>query len=422
MQMLPRLLADFPRLPGLIKCHYSDFIVEEIPLYLADGQGTHTYFLVEKVGLTTFQAVQELALALNVPRHAIGIAGLKDARALTRQWMSIEHVEPDRLAGLRLPRIQVREVTRHRNKLRLGHLKGNSFTIRVRQSQPQRLPELERALAHLCTVGVPNYFGSQRFGYRGDTWQIGRAILRRQVDEAVDLILGKPAPKDHPRLRRARQLYECGQYAQAARLWPVLFRTERRALKALARCGGERLRAFAAIDRSTRSFYVSAYQSHLFNRVVARRLSAGLHVLWEGDLAWLHASGAVFRVQDPSREQPRADRFEISPTGPIFGYRMTTPQETAGRLEAELLAGEQLPADWARTRPLRVKGGRRPLRFQPGSPQVSVGSDDHGPYLELRFVLPRGSYATALLRELFELPEESTTDVETEEQAAEVSP
>ena len=97
----------------------------------------------------------------------------------------------------------------------------------------------------------------------------------------------------------------------AARTWPGMFRDERRALKAMARRRGTRLRAFAAIDKATRRFYVSAYQSYLFNLVVAARVGEGLNRLWEGDLAWLHASGAVFHVDDPVAEQPRADAFEM---------------------------------------------------------------------------------------------------------------
>jgi len=401
MPDLPRLLSDFEPLPGLIKADYADFVVEEIPLYPADGTGTHTYFLLEKTGISTSQAVHDLARALNVRRHEIGFAGQKDSRAVTRQWMSIEHTPPERLTALAIPRLRILETTRHGNKLRLGHLKGNAFTIRVRQTEPQRLAQLQDALARLVRVGVPNYFGTQRFGYRGDTWAVGRAIVRRDLQGALDLILGRPTEHDVDATRRARELYDRGEYLQAARAWPALFHTERRALKALAQAGGKHRRGFAAIDRTMRTFYVSAYQSHLFNQVVAARLPTGLGQLWPGDLAWLHASGAVFRVEDVALEQPRADAGDISPTGPLFGYRMTEPCGRPGELEAALLAGEGLSRDAFHAGPLRISGGRRPLRFRPEGAQVSLGADERGPYLELRFVLPRGCYATALLRELF---------------------
>lgn len=404
MTELPRQLADFDPLPGLIKADYADFVVEELPLYPFDGQGTHTFFLVEKAGLSTQQAVHDIARALNVPRHDIGFAGLKDARAVTRQWMSIEHVDPERVSGLQVPRLRVLEVTRHHNKLRLGHLKGNAFTIRVRQTATDRLADIQDALARLTRAGVPNYFGLQRFGYRGDTWAVGKAIVQGHPDEALDLILGRPTDEDTGPLRRARILYEQGRYAQAARQWPTLFHTERRALRTLDHTGGNKRKAWGTVDKSTRSFFVSAYQSHLFNLVVAARMPTGLDRLMAGDLAWRHASGAVFRVEDADREQPRADDFEISPTGPLFGYRMTEPTGQPADLELNVLSGEGLTPMSFRQNHLRVKGSRRPLRFPLEDARVTLGADTAGPYLELRFVLPRGCYATGVLRELFRWP------------------
>lgn len=398
---LPRFLAEFEPAPGAIKLDYTDFEVEEIPLYPADGTGTHTYFLVEKAGLSTLQAVNDLARALGVRRRDIGYAGMKDARAVARQWFSVEHVPPERVRSLVLPRLRVLDVARHGNKLRLGHLRGNRFVIKVRRSVPDRLNELRTALATLTTRGVPNYFGPQRFGARGESWRIGQALLRQDIDTAVDHILGHPGPQDEGDILRARTLYERGEYARASRCWPGMFRDERRALLALARTGGNKRRALAAIDKATRRFYVSAYQSHLFNRVVAERLPSGLDQLWDGDLAWLHGRDAVFLVEDAAAAQPRADTFEISPSGPLFGYRMTTPQGAAAELEAGVLRAERLDREAFRGGPLRVKGARRPLRFQPAEAEIRLGADARGPYLELRFVLPRGCYATALLRELF---------------------
>lgn len=401
MSELPRLLSAFRPLPGVIKADYEDFVVEELPLYPAAGAGTHTYFLLEKAGLATHQAVAEIARALGVARHDIGFAGLKDARAVTRQWLSVEHVEPERVAALGLSRLKILATTRHTNKLRLGHLQGNRFHIRVRQSDPDRLAELQDALAELGRHGVPNYFGSQRFGYRGDTWAVGRAIVAEDIDGAVDLMLGRPGPGDHGRVVQARQLYDQGDFEGAARAWPSLFRTERRMLRTLAREGGKRRRAFAAIDRTMRSFFVSAYQSELFNRVLSARLPGGLGTLWDGDLAWRHESGSVFRVPSAAAEQARADAGEISPTGPLFGYRMTQPEGEPWRVEEGVLSGEGLGPEAFHTPRLRVKGSRRPLRFLPTEARASLGADRRGPYLALEFVLPRGCYATAVLRELF---------------------
>lgn len=398
---LPRVLDGLEPPPGAIKSDYEDFVVDEIPLYSPSGTGDHTYFLLEKRGLSTMQAVHDIARQLNVRRRDIGYAGMKDARAVTRQWMSIEHVDPDRLRSLQITRMNVIEVSRHSNKLRLGHLVGNRFVIKVRQTRPERLAELQDGLATLAKRGVPNYFGQQRFGGRGDAWLSGRAVVRGDLAEALDIVLGQPSDFDRGDVRRARELYEKGKFGDASRAWPGLFRDERRALKALQRTKGNKKRGFLAIDKSLRRFYVSAFQSYLFNQVAAERVKIGLDTLWKGDLAYRHANGAVFTVEDPEVEQPRATAFEISPSGPLFGYRMTEPAGRANEIEARVLAAEELQPESFRAEKLRVKGARRSIRFQPTDASMKLGADDRGAYLELRFALPRGCYATSLLRELF---------------------
>lgn len=401
MESLPRLLADFRPARGVIKQDYEDFIVEELPLYPADGAGTHTYFFLEKRGLSTIQAVHDLARALDVRRRDIGYAGLKDARAVTRQWMSIEHVDPAKIEQLSIPRLTVLDVTRHTNKLRLGHLRGNAFTIRIR-GVDGRSGELSEALETLQRRGVPNYFGRQRFGARGDSWKTGRETLRDDLPGALDHVLGNPCPLDFGKILKARQLYQSGEYEKAIAHWPGMFRDERRALKTLVRTKGKKKRAFLAIDRSLRNFYISAYQSYVFNTAVAERLADGLGRLETGDLAWVHGSGAVFEVLDASLEQPRADAFEISPSGPLFGYRMSTPTGPPGDREQRILDSEGLDPRAFRAAHLKIKGARRPLRFRPDEAQVRLGADERGAYLELRFTLSKGCYATSVLRELFD--------------------
>jgi tRNA pseudouridine13 synthase len=147
------MLSDFERAPGVIKSDYIDFQVEELPLYSFSGQGDHTYFLVEKAGLGTMQAVNDLADALNIRRVDIGYAGLKDARAITRQWMSVEHIAPEKIKALNIPRMAILDVTRHSNKLKLGHLRG-------------------KPLYHPCARHFARTPGrvAGRHGYPGQTW------------------------------------------------------------------------------------------------------------------------------------------------------------------------------------------------------------------------------------------------------------
>ena len=411
MTELPRLLNEFEPVAGAIKSSVEDFEVEELPLYPHDGVGTHTFFQIEKRGLSTPAAIQEVARTLGVRRIDLGYAGMKDARAVTRQWFSIEHVPPERVLALPPGRVRVIQATRHGNKLKRGHLRGNRFIIRVRGAEVvERAADIRAALEQLARRGVPNYFGVQRFGARGDSWQIGEAMLSNDLDRAIDYLLGRPAPSDSPAVRRARELYEAGQFLEAADAWPQPFHEERRALRALAAARGKKKRAFFALDPRIREFYLSAYQSHLFNQCVARRIPRGLERLLLGDLAWLHASGAVFRVEDLEREQPRADRFEISPTGPLYGRRMTAPTGEPAEIEAQILRDNGVDEAQAENFHERLTGGRRPLRFAAAGVGLSVGADSRGSFLELAFELPAGCYATVLLRELFVDPDLASAD------------
>ncbi len=398
---LPFLTRDVPGIGGRIKESPGDFVVEEVPLYEPSGAGTHVYFQIEKTQLTTMQAVQRIARALGRPAREIGYAGLKDAEAVTRQWLSVEHIEVARVESLSVPRVRVVKVTRHGNKLRLGHLRGNRFTLKVRDAVVSRIEDVRSSLAVLGRRGVPNYFGPQRFGLRGDTWKIGRAVLRGEFEEALALMLGRPGPHDYGQVLKARELFERGDYEAAANTWPYPFDNERRVCWAVAKSGGNFARAMRAVDPQLKRFFISAYQSQMFNQVVAERID-GLDSLRPGDLAWRHPQGAVFRVEDVAKEQPRCDAFEISPTGPLFGYRMSEPQGEAGDIEARVMAAETLtPENWRQGADRhKIKGARRPLRFQPQDVSIGVGRDDDGEYLQLLFYLESGCYATALLREI----------------------
>ncbi len=212
---------------------------------------------------------------------------------------------------------------------------------------------------------------------------------------------------DPPRATRqlvykARQLYEAGRFHEAAEVWPYNCREERIALKALAKTKGSYRRALFAIDRSVKRLYVSAYQSWLFNHVLSERIRLdALDRVWPGDLAWLHEKGAVFLVEDAAVEQPRADRLEISPSGPLFGSRTTMPRGRAGETETALLASQAItPEHFRNVKGQRVRGARRPLRFPLSDLDFTTGQDEHGGCFELRFYLPAGCYATSLLREL----------------------
>jgi tRNA pseudouridine13 synthase len=393
MDTLPFLTDGHAGIGGRIKVKPEDFVVEEIPLYAPGGVGQHVYACLEKRGLSTPQAVSAVARALGVPAGAIGYAGLKDARAITRQVISIDGVQPAQVEALNLPGIQILWVNRHRNKLKTGHLAGNRFTLRVRDVSRDVLPAAEAVLDELRRRGVPNYFGEQRFGGRGNSHRLGAALLRGDALAFLSEYLGRPQPGERADAQAARAAFDAGDYTCALAQWPPSLRDERRVLAALARHGSPD-QVLRALDKKLRSLFLSAYQSHLFNRLLAQRIQA-LDRLQPGDVAFIHASGAAFVVQDAALEQPRADRFEISPSGPLFGPKCLLAEGLPGQQERAALEESGLALAEFRLPGLKFKGARRPFRIPLAGVQVEW---DDG--LIISFRLPPGSYATEVLREV----------------------
>jgi tRNA pseudouridine13 synthase len=316
-----------------IRSRPEDFVVIEQPLYLPSGEGGHTYLYIEKRGRTTEQVVGELARASGVAPRDVGYAGRKDRHALTRQWFSVPDLDPDRALDFDLIGAEILEAKRHGHKLKTGHLRGNGFEITLRGRMDELETVRQRADA-LLQQGMPNRYGSQRFGMNGDNAQQARRLLA-----------GGAAPKD----RRAGR------------------------------------------------FLISALQSEVFNAVLDLRIN-GIDQVEVGDLARVEESGGLFWVDDLDRELPRAAAFEISATGPIFGTKVRSPKGDMAKLEREVFDRFGLPKDLAALslpRGIRARGSRRPLRVKPTGLNVSPLATEDG--LVLKCDLPSGAYVTVLL-------------------------
>ena len=190
--MLPYLTSDFAGVGGVIKQRNEDFFVQEIPLYEPSGEGEHVYCEIQKIGVTTFDAIHLLGRALNVSSREIGYAGMKDAHAITRQIFSISGTTPEAVMGLHLPGITVQWAARHINKLRLGHLSGNRFAIKIREVNPTDVVKIKPVLAVIEKRGMPNFFGEQRFGRRNNNDLLGAALVRGDNEAVLKYLLGSP--------------------------------------------------------------------------------------------------------------------------------------------------------------------------------------------------------------------------------------
>jgi tRNA pseudouridine13 synthase len=402
------LTSDLPPIGGRLRERPEDFFVEEEPLYAPAGEGEHVYLMVQKRNLPTLRVVRMLARHFGVPMDAVGYAGLKDKRAVTRQVFSVHAPgKPlEEVRGLRHEAVSVLWADRHTNKLRRGHLAGNRFSVRIRGVGPGAALVAERGLRRLAREGVPNRIGEQRFGYLGRNHLVGRALILGDYPAALDALLA-PAPGVADSLAEVRALYARGEYRGALAAFEGDRVAERRVLSVLAR-GATPERALRAIDAPEREFFLTAFQSAVFNSVLDRRVAEGtFDRLLPGDLAMKSPGRAVFPVDEGVLADPetrgRLERFEVSPTGPMWGREMMRAQEQVDAHECEALRAAGLSPERIAAydgRMGRLTGERKPLRVRLGDPEVEAGADEHGPYVRVAFDLPRGAFATSVLREL----------------------
>ena len=414
---LPYLTRDLPGIGGSIKDSPEDFFVEEIPLYEPSGEGEHVYCQIEKKGITTFDAINEIAYTLDIPRQDIGYAGMKDANAVTRQVLSVQGVTEEKLTGLKLDNITVRWVARHGNKLRIGHLAGNRFAVRIRNINPADVVKVQPILDVIQKRGLPNFFGEQRFGIRNNNDLLGAALIRDDSMAFLKLLLGTPDPRyDDAQSIHSRKLFDEHKNEESLHAWPRRCGLERRTLHRLIK-SHKPSAAVRFIDEPLKRLWISALQSRVFNEVLTRRLDS-IDKLMDGDFAWKHDNGACFLVPAAAAEQARCESFEISPTGPLVGYRMSTPEAAALAIEQEVLAQFNLTPDQFRLEVKhKVKGARRPLRVKVQDLTLAGGADDEGPFATLAFTLPAGAFATVLLAEVMKTEQEDSEELESPELA-----
>ena len=407
------LTPETPGIGGVIKQRPEDFLVEEQPADAFTDAGEHLVLFVEKRNMTTNDLVRRTAKAFRVPRHAVGVAGMKDKHAITRQHLSVYLPDPagdeDGLRRLNYhPHLSVLWHTRHARKIRRGYHGGNRFVLRIRHVDPTAVIHARPVLDRLAASGIPNYVGDQRFGFRQNGHLLGRMLLLDQPQAFIDEMLGQGDDADSPPLQIARAAYRQGDYDEAMRHWPRQLRFDRQALDTLRQHKPAEA-AIRAIDEGQRNFLVSAFQSAVFNHALDQRLRDGtFDRLLPGDLAWKHDNGAVFSVDAETAAKENAEggrvaTHEISPSGPMWGGDMIQPAGDVLALEQAALAAFDLREDQLTSDKIRADGRRRPLRVFLKDPDLAGGVDEHGPFVRIAFELQRGAFATMVLREIMKV-------------------
>jgi tRNA pseudouridine13 synthase len=298
LQPPPLLTANLPGIDGRIKVEPEDFQVEEVPAYPPSGEGDFLYLWIEKRDMGAQFFTRQVAQRLGIPAGEIGSAGLKDRRAVTRQMISVPAAVEPRLPAVDGDGIRVLTVHRHSNKLRPGHLHGNRFRILIRDVDATAVERLPPILERLHQLGMPNFYGPQRFGKDGETGRLGLALLR-----------------------------------------------------------GERVKAR---NPFLRKLALSAGQSAMFNACLARRMSEGLfRTVLQGDVMAKWPFGGMFVAEDVVVEQARFDAREIVHAGPMFGRKTFAAKADAAAREAQVLHDSGLTLESLRGFGKLLQGTRR---------------------------------------------------------------
>jgi len=327
-----------------------DFTVEEIPLYDFTGEGEHLVLKVRKKEMTTWEMLDVISNHVGIRRRDMGYAGLKDKHAMTIQYISLPAKFEEKIKAFTHEKIKILDRVRHNNKIRIGHLKGNRFEIRLKKVLGVQRDKLDSVLKWIKQNGVPNYFGNQRFGTEGNNWEDGKKLIEGKL-----------------KIR----------------------------------------------DRKTREFLMGAYQSYLFNTWLSKRMELSLLLqefseadtekllklpegrlkgtkvqpaffkLLEGDLMMHYPYGRLFEVESLEKESLRFAAKDIAPTGLIAGTRTKRASGTARLIEA------------AFDEEIKLNGARRYAWIEVSDIQKRY--IEERAHYELAFTLPKGSYATNVL-------------------------
>lgn len=352
-----------------INAHFSknssDFVVREIPLYEWSGEGEHLVICLQKKGLSTSEALGILSSATGAKIRDFGYAGLKDKEGMTTQFISLPAKFQSALSNFSHENIKILSANRHNNKLRIGHLKGNHFFIRLKKVLPSEACKLQNAVDLIAKRGFANYFGYQRFGKFGDNYQSAKELLK-------------------------------------------------------AMASGDK-KALKRYNPKLKDFLISAYQSELFNRYLSKRIEISrfcesfsvseleqiykfdkptinelksqkqFFKLLRGEVMGHYPFGRVFLCEDLEAEIVKFNQRDRTSCGLLVGSKAYEATGVALELEKQIM-GEGF--EFA-----KFANGSRRFNWV-WADEMKCNYNEEEAQFSLSFTLQKGCYATVVLREI----------------------
>jgi tRNA pseudouridine13 synthase len=427
---------------GVIRHFVEDFVVEEV---LVDGskaeinqceervkhevlgssaaKGQYLLCVLAKRDWDTFLALRAVAEQLRISPKCIHFAGIKDAKAVTAQHITIEGVSAEEIQKVQVRDIKIRSVDYLRYRLSPYYLLGNNFRITIRDvshSESAIKKRITKTINEFEAIGgVPNFFGHQRFGTtRPITHLVGKALIKRNFKKAVMLFLAKPSPYEHPESRQARkQLKVTQDFKQALKNFPKQLQYERLLLKHLTKNPEDYIGALRRLPNKLCELFPQAYQAYLFNKFLSRRI--------ENNIPLNKAEIGDYVVNVERSRLPMLNIYRMTSaqtinkinksieTGrmrvaiPLVGFKQHPSQGIQGEIEKQILSEEGIsPQDFKIDSMLEIstRGGLRTVTTPLNNFLLEEISEDFAypskHEVGISFMLHRGSYATTFLREI----------------------
>ena len=399
---------------GRLKSTAQDFIVKEISNRPPEKEGRFTIADVTSTNWETNRLVRLLARAMNISRERIGFAGTKDKRAVTTQLMSFE-CPKENIDKVDFKDLEFSNIYTSNRGIKIGDLIGNEFDIKVRDltADMKDVPGIIQETAETVrkTGGFPNYFGVQRFGVsRPITHLVGEAIVRGDLKKAVELYLSHPSENEGEEITdiRNRLAHANGDYASIIPDMPKTMGFEKVMAEHLAKRPEDYRGAIAEMPSNLQMMFTHAYQSYLFNIMLSDRMEHDLPlnapivgdvvIPLDSDRVPMHENPIITTEKniDLVAKQVRTGRAFISIT--LFGSDSTFAEGEMGEIERKVIENEKVQEKDFMVIGLphcTSKGTRREIICPVKDLDCSFESDHYS----VRFSLPKGNYATCLMRE-----------------------
>jgi tRNA pseudouridine13 synthase len=412
--------TDTDGLGGQLRQEVEDFIVKEITNREEGQEGKYLILELIKRDWDTHHLTRTLAKILQMSQKRISVAGTKDKRALTTQKISIFDVDAADIEKIHLKDVELKVLGRSRKSVELGDLWGNDFIITIRSIS--RSPEetgrlLEKTTNEiLAQGGVPNFFGVQRFGsVRPVTHLVGKAIVEGDFEKAALLYIADPFPDEPEETKQARQFVkETRDFKEGLKTYPLRLGHERAMMNHLIANSDDFAGAFLVLPKNLYRMFVHGYQSYIYNIILCRRIEKGLPLdqALEGDIVCFkneHGLPDTSKTEEVKAGTVTAmnrliKRNRAFITAPLPGYNTEFASGLPGEIEKEVLKELKVPLQGFNIEEIpemSSKGIRREILLQV-EPTFEVNEDDLNPGKSkavLEFMLPKGSYATTVLRE-----------------------